>query len=301
MALNVETSWSPYHQFQRTFTINLTASIVSCQSCVVYTTFVGNSVLSFTTSELNYLVKMAALGRQKPRPCSSETQGSNGGRTATFALNKEWGTCTSSCGCAKNSKTKRAKLPGWHRLFWGCLRTMRFSYFRERSCPSSAKTLPIVNILRWKRHWEVLLSLRMVHTLALFKFWWLRFAQSDLPRGHFLRSDAVLTVGTRRCEGQEGRTYWEVRVILPLPTHLQARSTTPSAFQVCRVRDLLDSEAGGDALSSCSFTFSRRDSRRRCCRHDSRSRSWTSEFLERTEEETETTTRWTTSFTTLDQ
>ena len=28
-------------------------SIVSCQSCVVYTTFVGNSVLSFTTSELN--------------------------------------------------------------------------------------------------------------------------------------------------------------------------------------------------------------------------------------------------------
>ena len=32
---------------------------------------------------------MAALGRQKPRPCSSETQGSNGGRTATFALSKE--------------------------------------------------------------------------------------------------------------------------------------------------------------------------------------------------------------------
>ena len=32
----------------------LTASILSCQSCVVYTTFVGNSVLSFTTSELNY-------------------------------------------------------------------------------------------------------------------------------------------------------------------------------------------------------------------------------------------------------
>ena len=32
---------------------------------------------------------MAALGRQKPRSCSSETQGSNGGRTATFALCKE--------------------------------------------------------------------------------------------------------------------------------------------------------------------------------------------------------------------
>ena len=42
----------PTIDFYRTFTINLTASIVSCQSCVVYTTFVGNSVLSFTTSEL---------------------------------------------------------------------------------------------------------------------------------------------------------------------------------------------------------------------------------------------------------
>ena len=120
-------------------------------------------------------------------------------------------------------------------------------------------------------------------------------------RGHFLRADAVLAVGRSRCEGQEGRTYWEVRVILPLSTHLQARSNSPSAFLVCRVRDLLNSEAGGDALSSCSFTSCRRDSRRRCCRHDSRLRSWTSEFLERTEEETETTTPWTTSFTTLDQ
>ena len=44
----------PTIDFYQTFTINLTASIVSCQSCVVYTTFVGNSVLSFTTSELNY-------------------------------------------------------------------------------------------------------------------------------------------------------------------------------------------------------------------------------------------------------
>ena len=32
---------------------------------------------------------MAALGRQKPRPSSSETLGSNGGRTTTFALCKE--------------------------------------------------------------------------------------------------------------------------------------------------------------------------------------------------------------------
>ena len=54
MALHVETSWCPYQLFHRTFSINLTASVVSCQSCVVYTTFVGNSVLSYTTSKLNY-------------------------------------------------------------------------------------------------------------------------------------------------------------------------------------------------------------------------------------------------------
>ena len=56
MVLYVETSWSPCQLFHRTFTIDLTASIESCQSCVAYTTFVGNSVLSFTTvtSELNY-------------------------------------------------------------------------------------------------------------------------------------------------------------------------------------------------------------------------------------------------------
>ena len=37
--------------------IDLTASIVSCQLCVVYTTFVGNSASSFTTSKLNHLFK----------------------------------------------------------------------------------------------------------------------------------------------------------------------------------------------------------------------------------------------------
>ena len=54
MAMYVETSRSPYQLFHRTFTFDLTASIVSCQPCVAYATFVGNSVLSFTTSDLNY-------------------------------------------------------------------------------------------------------------------------------------------------------------------------------------------------------------------------------------------------------
>ena len=38
----------------RTFTIIPIVSIVPCQSCVAYTTFVQNDVLSFTTSDLKY-------------------------------------------------------------------------------------------------------------------------------------------------------------------------------------------------------------------------------------------------------
>ena len=53
MAWYVEAFWSPYQLFHQTFTIDRTASIVSYQSCVMYTT-VGNSVLSFATSDLNY-------------------------------------------------------------------------------------------------------------------------------------------------------------------------------------------------------------------------------------------------------
>ena len=69
----VETSWCPYQLFHRTFTIDLTASIVSCQSCVVYTTFVGNSVLSFTTSELNYFSFCPALAALRFVSLSTKT------------------------------------------------------------------------------------------------------------------------------------------------------------------------------------------------------------------------------------
>ena len=187
----------------------------------------------------------------------------------------------------------------------GCLRTIRYSHFRERSCSISAKKK---TLLVWSFNYGSV-SKRFCFPWGLlarwpfYKYWWLRFAQSDLPRGRFLRAVAVLAVGRSQCEGQEGRTSWEVRMILPLPTHLQARSNTPSAFLGCRVRHLVDSEAGCDALSSGSCTSCRRDSRLRCCTHDSRSRSWTSEFLETTEGKAdhETTTRWTTSFTKLDQ
>ena len=54
IVVSLDTLKSLPQRFHKTFTIDLTASIMSCQSCVVYTTFVGNSVLSFTTFELNY-------------------------------------------------------------------------------------------------------------------------------------------------------------------------------------------------------------------------------------------------------
>ena len=57
MALYVETSWCPYQLFHRTFTIDLTASIVSC---VVYTTFAWNSV-SCRLPHLNWITKYLKL------------------------------------------------------------------------------------------------------------------------------------------------------------------------------------------------------------------------------------------------
>ena len=59
MALYIETSWCPYQLFHRTFTIDLTASIVSC---VVYTTFVGNSLcVSCRLPHLNWITKNLKL------------------------------------------------------------------------------------------------------------------------------------------------------------------------------------------------------------------------------------------------
>ena len=55
MALHVETSWCPYQLFHRTFSIDLTASAVSCQSCVEYTTFVR--IVSCRLPHLNWITK----------------------------------------------------------------------------------------------------------------------------------------------------------------------------------------------------------------------------------------------------
>ena len=38
--------------------------------------------------------------------------------TTKHMAGPEWGTCTSSCGCAKNRKTGYERLPGWHRVSW---------------------------------------------------------------------------------------------------------------------------------------------------------------------------------------
>ena len=154
----------------------------------------------------------------------------------------------------------------------GGLRTIRYSHFRERSCSNSAK----------KR--SCFWSFSYGNVTKRFCFPW-----GLLARWHFaifgdcaslkatFRVDAFyelmlyLLLGEVDVKGKNAelteRFVWSC---LFLHTY-----NNPSAFLGCRVRDLLDSEAGGDALSSCSVTSCRRlrDSRRRSCRHDSRSRS----------------------------
>ena len=51
----------------------------------------------------------------------------------------QWGTCTSSCGCAKNRKNRVRKAAWVASRHLGGLRTIKYSHFRERSCSNSAK------------------------------------------------------------------------------------------------------------------------------------------------------------------
>ena len=58
----------------------------------------------------------------------------------------DWGTCASSCGCAKNRKT------GWKGCLGGIasagwLEDIKYSHFRERSCSSSAENVPVFEVL----------------------------------------------------------------------------------------------------------------------------------------------------------
>ena len=207
----------------------------------------------------------------------------------------EWGTCTSSCGCAKNRKTGCERLPGWHRVnwvAWGPSNTVIF----EREA---------VRTLQKKRSWFWRFSYGNVTKRFCFP-WGL------LTRWHFASfGDCASLKATFRVDAfYELMLYllWGEVDVKGKKAELTERFVwsclflhtynTPSAFLGCRMRDLLDSEAGGDALSefyilSKGLPTTVLQTRLQIAFMDVG-------VLERTEGETETTTRWTTSFTTLD-
>ena len=126
----------------------------------------------------------------------------------------------------------------------GGLRAIWYSHFREKSCSSSAKKRSSFRYGNVTKRFCLPQGL-----LARWRF--TRFGDVECGslkatfrvHGRFLRADAVLAVWRSQCEGLEGRSYWSCdRVMLRLPTHLQAQSNTPSSFLICRVHDRLDSE-----------------------------------------------------------
>ena len=150
-----------------------------------------------------------------------------------------------------------------------------YSQFRERSCSNSAKNAPVFEVLAMEllpRDSASPEDCSHVGTLQVFGDY--ASLKATFRVDAFYELMLYLLWGEVDVKGKKAeltaRFVWSC-------LFLHAYKT-PSAFLGCRMPDLLDSEAGGDALPSCSVTSCRRDSRRRSCRHDSRSRSWTSEF-----------------------
>ena len=142
----------------------------------------------------------------------------------------------------------------------GWLKTIRFSHFRERSCSNSAReTLLFLKFKLWKRYQEILLPLRIARTLAALQVLVTALC-SKRPSAWTLFTSWCCTCCGEKFDVKGKKAELTERFVwscLFLHTY-----NTPSAFLGCRMRDLLDSEAGGDALSSRSVTPCRRDSRR---------------------------------------
>ena len=60
---------------------------------------------------------------------------------------KEWGTCTSSCGCAKNRKTGCERLPGWHRVSWVAWGPSNTVIFEREAVRALQKNVPVFEVL----------------------------------------------------------------------------------------------------------------------------------------------------------
>ena len=60
---------------------------------------------------------------------------------------REWGTCTSSCGCAKIRKTGCERLPGWHRVRWVAWGPSDTIIFEREAVRALQKTAPVFVVL----------------------------------------------------------------------------------------------------------------------------------------------------------
>ena len=90
-------------------------------------------------------------------------------------VGKGWGTCTSSCGCAKNRKTGCERLPGWHRISWVVWGPSDTVIFEREAVQALQKNAPVFEVLAM----ETLARdsappppppMRIARTLALYKF-----------------------------------------------------------------------------------------------------------------------------------
>ena len=59
----------------------------------------------------------------------------------------KWGTCTSSCGCAKNRKTGCERLPGWHRVSWVAWEPSNTVIFEREAVRTLQKNAPVFDVL----------------------------------------------------------------------------------------------------------------------------------------------------------
>ena len=59
----------------------------------------------------------------------------------------KWGTCTSSCGCAKYRKTGCERLPVWHRVSWEAWGPSNTVIFEREAVRALQKNVPVFKVL----------------------------------------------------------------------------------------------------------------------------------------------------------
>ena len=133
----------------------------------------------------------------------------------------QWGTCTSSCGCAKNRKTGCERLPGWHRVSWVARGPSNTVIFEREAVRTLQKNAPVFDVLAMEtlpRDSASPEDRSHVGTLQVL----VTALRSKRPSAWTLFTSWCCTCcGDKSMWRARRQNLLEVRVILPLPTHLQ--------------------------------------------------------------------------------